>query len=142
MKPPKRLFPKRERPGPGPGGPPGLQQWALNFADHWRAAYRAALKLGHPADIVISATPHHDDVNTPPQGFAAKTRAENSRLIPKLAVSLSKPADPGYFYVLPTKRFGHLNGSYLGMLTIPTDDEDLPAVIIQVGDTDKGVLVS
>jgi hypothetical protein len=141
VKPPKRMFPGRERPEPELPGPQGLQQWVSNFPAHWASAYRSALKLGHESDIVISATPHNDRVTTAPQGFAVMTRQEAIRLVPKLAVSLMKPAPDGFFYTMPTKRFGRLKGSCLGILNKPKDDKELPAVAIIVNDEGAGVVV-
>ena len=141
MKPPKRLFPKHERAQTDGRGPEGLREWVLNFPAHWKAAYRSARKLGRPADIVLFSTPHNDRTNTPPQGFSAMTRAEVSRILPSLAASLLDPAPNGACLIVASKRFGRLQGSFVAMVPIPTDDEDLPPVAIVVNDSGLGVVV-
>jgi hypothetical protein len=95
--------------------------------------------MGYPTDIVISSTPHDDKINTPPQGFTVRSRVEASRLIPFLGISFMSPATPGMFLLWATKRFGRLQGSFVSMTTIPTDDEDLPQVVIDLGDSGVGV---
>ena len=140
-KPPKRLFRDRQQPEPELPGPEGLKRWTLSFPEHWASAYRAARKLRQPADIVVSSTPHNDRTSTPPRSLHILTRAEAARMVPRLAASLSQPAEKGMFYVMATKRFGRLQGSFLGMLSVPGEDEDLPTVVVGVGDSTVGVVV-
>lgn len=127
--PPSQRPERQGAPDPGPSGAPGLQRWVLNHVPHWQSFYREARRRGWPADIIVSATPNDDRVDVPPDHFAPIPRVNRGTITSRVTTlrgSFDRPPGPGLFYVLASKSTGRLKGSFVGMLSVPSDDAELP----------------
>lgn len=131
MPPQQNLTPPSDGPDPGPPGVEGLRVWVENYADHFRAFYRDALRLGQPADLIVISTPTADRTDREPDNFDAVPLSrshEVTKVLPSLAGCFGSLPMSGGFYVVATRGPGRLHGSYVAFVSAPRPDEVLPRI--------------
>jgi hypothetical protein len=122
---------KKKNKGP-PAGAAALRDWVRKWAPAWRSAYRKAVEAGYPSDCVVMATPR--SLREPPAGFdiqrLPEARAFVAKHLPSAAGAFDPPPPAGAFYVVASKAG---MGSFLGGMSVPGADEDLPPVVMLSG---------
>jgi hypothetical protein len=128
---------------PAQHGADALVAWVRRHAAVFRAAYRRALSRGFSPDtLVLWAMPHTDSLDDPPAMLDPRTTENVLDLVPE-----SKPGvrslfgdgfleelRPGFFRVVASRGEGRFEGTFVGWMPSPGDDETLPPAPMLVGD--------
>jgi hypothetical protein len=115
----------------GQSGPEALRDWVANHYDVIQGFHRALTQAGRPAEV-LWLMPRSENIETPPVGAnhysLAGGRAYMRANLPNMSGTLAGPPLPGMFYVVASKGDGRLKGTFVGMVQIPDQEEELPVI--------------
>jgi hypothetical protein len=112
-------------------GPHALEARVAKHYANFQAASRL-LPTHMASEKVIWAMPRSESLEDPPLSFGVVTlRAAKDRLRQVgIRDPLSEPPPPGMLYAVASCTNGRFKGTWLGLLSIPQPEEQLPATVM------------